>query len=81
MHDMATVEDGKIIPRVVTAEDVGKTFTFYAKVTPNTLIIQSRITSSTPTINELARNQAFIYKIKGIDGTDTAGYSLTVAIP
>ena len=79
--DMATVEDGKIIPRAVTAEDVGKTFMFYAKVSPNTLILQSRITSTTPAINELARGQSFIYKIKGIEDTDTAGYSMTVAIP
>ena len=74
--DWATVEGNKLIPNIVETDDVGKTFTFVAKVSPNTLIIQSDIAvGPVEPPDWLTSDQSFIYKIEG------NGISLTVAVP
>ncbi len=76
----ATVENGKLIPGVVSAEDVGKEFFFWAKFVPTTLTISNTVTAGTNTPDWVIPGQGFIYKIEGT-GTTTTGISLTIAVP
>lgn len=77
----ATVVDGKLIPRVVSEEDVGKEFFFWAIFVPTTLTITSTIDAGTAIPEWVTENQGFIYKIEGKPDTATEGISLTVAVP
>ena len=79
----ATVDDeGRLIPRAPTAEDVGKTYYFWAKFVPTTLTIESYINAATVSLpNWLIPGQGFIYHVQGKADTPTANYSVTVAVP
>jgi hypothetical protein len=77
----ATVVDGKLIPRVVSEEDIGKDLFFWAIFVPTTLTITSTIDAGTAIPEWVTENQGFIYKIEGKPDTATEGISLTVAVP
>jgi hypothetical protein len=77
----ATVVDGKLIPRVVSEEDIGKDLFFWAIFIPTTLTITNSVDAGTAIPEWVTENQGFIYKIEGKPDTATEGISLTVAVP
>ena len=79
-EDLATVQNGVLKPQRVEEKDVGQTYEFYATIVPNTLTIQGFF-PATFNPHPYLQNQGFIYHINGKEDTDTAGYSITVALP
>lgn len=79
--DVATMDDdGNLTPRAPTTEDAGKDFYFWAEFVPTSLTI-SGFFSGEFNPHPYLQNQGFIYHINGKKDTDTAGYSITVALP
>ena len=78
----ATVDDdGNLTPRAPTVDDVGKDFYFWAEFVPTTLTISGSFAPTPAEPDDCLQNQGFIYHINGKEDTDTAGYSITVALP
>lgn len=73
---------GRLVPRAPVIEDIGKTYYFWAKFVPTSLTIQNAIGDATvnpPPALDIG-DQSFIYHIKGVDDTPTAGVDLRVAV-
>ena len=68
-YDNAT---GRVSPWTPTADDVGKTFTFFAKIIPTSLVIQNNFESG----GTNTEDQGIIYEIKSTD----ENISLRVAV-
>ena len=67
-------------PTAAPAEWAGKTITIFAEVMPTVLTVQSIIAAGQANA-WVTEDQGFIYHISGKAGTDTAGITLTVAVP
>lgn len=74
-------DDGNLTPRAPTVDDVGKDFYFWAEFVPTTLTISGSFAPTPAEPDDCLQNQGFIYHINGKEDTDTAGYSITVALP
>lgn len=69
-----------VSPAKAPAEWAGKAINIYAEVQPTSLTI-SGFFSGEFNPHPYLQNQGFIYHINGKKDTDTAGYSITVALP